>query len=68
MSRLHRNRGHDSTSNDIFGAARRAAIKKEHDDTLKFRSGVLNIQLFINGSLASDISGRNCWLEIEYAL
>ena len=28
----------------------------------------INVQLFINGSLATDITSRNCWLEIEYTV
>ena len=38
MSRLHRTRGHDSRSSDIFGAARRAQLKAEHDAGLSFRT------------------------------
>ena len=26
----------------------------------------ISVQLFINGSLAGDITSRNCWLEIMY--
>ena len=44
MSRLHRSKGHDTGSNDIFGATRRAQIKQEHDASLMFRNGTATPQ------------------------